>query len=276
MVALESLPAPKLSISLSPRLGISPERRRKKPKARNRTRLSKLRRLRKHPSLRFCPGVRTEVRSSSWRLDGELLWEFHSYQGFQHTSGSSPWWCRPRWVGISASGGTTRPSRSNRALHAFDEEMLADLTSSAGDFALCGRSCIQASFSGSTTSMWGIEGLGSTPREARIEFASSWADDSVFSDDWQNSSLISDETPCPVAGKKGEWKEMRCFHLTEVQIWSGCYRIINRVKLKAYGFLASWRSAIRKSVEFLDLPFLCIRKDMTFGSKKETSIYHVN
>lgn len=38
------------------------------------------------------------------------------------TSGSSPWWCRPKWVGRSSVGGISVPTKSNLACMAYEDK----------------------------------------------------------------------------------------------------------------------------------------------------------
>lgn len=100
------------------------------------------------------------------------------------TSGSSPWWCSPKWVGRSSVGGINVPAKSKRACMAFRNKKISrfvcwllqtktvqtnkwsssnkseqncrncSFTFSVPFFLGGGKSFIHSSFSGSSLSMW--------------------------------------------------------------------------------------------------------------------------
>lgn len=55
--------------------------------------------------------------------------QYHEEQICLLTSGSSPWWCRPKWVGRSSVGGINVPAKSNRACMACSETTESVFTS---------------------------------------------------------------------------------------------------------------------------------------------------
>lgn len=127
------------------------------------------------------------------------------------TSGSSPWWCRPKWVGRSSVGGISVPAKSNLACMAYGEKAqcaswhiftcwmqkhLEDIfcllffncktyfSTFLVPFLLgAGRSRIHSNFSGSTLFMWTHSFWGFTSR---------------------SSSVLTHRSPKPRSGKASE------------------------------------------------------------------------
>lgn len=108
------------------------------------------------------------------------------------TSGSSPWWCRPRCVGRSSVGGIKVPAKSKRACMAYRDtgrthrkcwlkkhnlilhwlqikpHILGELTFLVPFLLGAGKSLIHSNFSGSSLSMWTQSFWGFTGRSFSV------------------------------------------------------------------------------------------------------------